>query len=124
MFSRIIALLLALVAVGCVPIRPANRPIDSVPQGAMVYLDGVPVGKTPTALRLEGDNSQKFSHIVKLELEGHEVLQVPISNSYQVPQESFGGGFARGLAGGAPPSGAFLWPSSFMYRLAAKRGEE
>ncbi len=121
--QRFALVALALLLCACAPIPPVRRPIDSEPQGAKVYLDGALVGATPTALELDGDPYASRSHILKVTAPGHRAHQQTISNQYQAPQESFGEGFARGLAGQPAPSGRYSWPSNFLIRLVKKDPE-
>jgi hypothetical protein len=69
------------IALGCAGCATtAMTKIDSSPQGAQVYLDGVAVGKTP--LDLELDNTlQAGSRTLRFEAPGYDVLNTTISNS-------------------------------------------
>ncbi len=53
---------------------PDDVPIRSIPEGAMVLLDGVPVGETPVVVTLPREGKGRFS----LELDGYEKRTVDV----------------------------------------------
>lgn len=65
----------ALLVSGCATIvapGPDLVPISSKPPGAMVYVDGVPVGVTPVTVPLKRSGSSR----IRIELEGYEPVFV------------------------------------------------
>lgn len=65
----------ALLVSGCATIvasGPDLVPISSKPPGAMVYVDGVPVGVTPVTVPLKRSGSGR----IRIELEGYEPVFV------------------------------------------------
>lgn len=65
----------ALLVSGCATIvasGPDLVPISSKPPGAMVYVDGVPVGVTPVTIPLKRSGSGR----IRIELEGYEPVFV------------------------------------------------
>jgi hypothetical protein len=73
--NKLILTPLLIFSFGCATIiqsGPDQFPINSTPQGAMVYIDGIPVGQTP----MMGSCARKSECVVRLEKEGYETAIV------------------------------------------------
>jgi hypothetical protein len=69
---------LGLIVVGCATIihgTNQNVSFSSTPTGAMVTVDNIPRGNTPTVVKL----SRKENHVVKIELAGYQPFELTIT---------------------------------------------
>jgi hypothetical protein len=72
--DRMISLLLAIALTGCATLfgGSSHVPVVTNPPGAFVYVNGVPVGQTPTAINLEPDRPAN----VQIYLPGFQPVQL------------------------------------------------
>jgi hypothetical protein len=94
--DRIVALLAALALTGCATLfaGSATVPVVTNPPGAFVYLNGQPVGQTPTVVVLEGDRPAN----IQIYLPGFQPVQM-------WRQRSFSGWFWLNI---------LVWPGFFV----------
>lgn len=92
------ALAILLVAPGCATIIQGEHqsvPIDTDPSGALVVVDGVEAGRTPTVLSLDrGDD-----HLIELELDGYRTTTLRLDKDFDFVPTVVGNLFSWGLLG-------------------------
>ena len=96
--SLLVLALLATLSTGCATIVHGEHqsiPVDTDPSGAVVVVDGVEMGRTPTVLSLErGDD-----HVVVLEADGYAPVTLRLDKSLDFTPAVIGNLFSWGIFG-------------------------
>lgn len=96
--NRFLMILLLFFLAACT----TRRPLDTEPQGATAYLDGVRLGPTPVVLELRGSSAT-----LKIEKDGYvtELKSIQTITEYDL----FSGAITE------------RWPDTFFFRLVPKK---
>lgn len=104
MYHRLSVVVIAIAVLmlsGCATVMdsgPDQVRVDSDPEGATIYMDGVNLGQTPTTVSL----NRERSGMMRFEKEGYEELTIQVNKSFNgwiIGNICFGG--AGTIAGGA-----------------------